>query len=213
MPGYRIPPPEAPVGPYFPAGFRLATGATAGETLHPAARFLFAGETIAVPSTPPHADYSRGADPFADLAAWAANPGPIAGPPLVWIAAPERRTGLRIAPDGRSFQAGGAAIDRARLAGRPRRNGFAHHRRRGRAVETPEPHDPRPRATGARTAGRSRTSAPRSARERPGDEGPADPVGGRPRSRRGTCISTAGEAGEDRRRLPRDRHPLDRAGL
>ncbi len=53
MPGYRLLPPDAPVGPYFPAGFRLATGATAGETLHPAARFLFAGETIAVPSTPP----------------------------------------------------------------------------------------------------------------------------------------------------------------
>jgi hypothetical protein len=110
MPGYRLPPPDAPVGPYFPAGFRLATGATAGETLHPAARFLFAGETIAVPSTPPFAEYSRGMEPFADVAAWAASPGPLTWPPLVWIGAPERLTGARIAPDGRSFRAGGATV-------------------------------------------------------------------------------------------------------
>ncbi len=108
MPPPSPTPPDAPIGPYFPAGFRLATGTTAGETLHPAARFLFAGETVAVPSTPPFADYSRGTDPFADIAAWGANPGPLTWPPLAWLAAPERRTGARISPDGASFQMDGA---------------------------------------------------------------------------------------------------------
>ena len=111
MPETRLPPPDAPVGPYFPAGFRLATGATAGETLHPAARFLFAGETIAVPSTPPFADYSRGVDPFADVAAWAAEPGAA----HLAAAGVDRRPGAtdrrdRIAPDGRSFRAGSATL-------------------------------------------------------------------------------------------------------
>ena len=98
MPPPSTTPPDAPIGPYFPAGLRLATGTTAGETLHPAARFLFAGETVAIPSTPPFAGYSRGTGPFADIAAWGANPGPLTWPPLVWLAAPERRTGVRIAP-------------------------------------------------------------------------------------------------------------------
>ena len=110
MPSSSLPPPDAPIGPYFPAGFRLATGTTAGETVHPAARFLFAGETIAIPSTPPFTEYSRGMDPFADIAAWSANPGPLAWPPLVWIAAPARRTRATIAPDGNSFRAGGPSI-------------------------------------------------------------------------------------------------------
>jgi hypothetical protein len=110
MPASRPPPPDAPLGPYFPAGFRLATGATAGETVHPAARFLFAEETIAIPSTPPFAEYSRGVDPFEDIRAWSGSPGPLAAPPLVWIAAPERRTGVLVAPDGRSFRAGSATV-------------------------------------------------------------------------------------------------------
>lgn len=110
MPESRLPPPDAPLGPYFPAGFRLATGATAGETLHPAAKFLFAGETIGIPSTPPFADYSRGVDPFEDVRAWAADPGPLAWPPLVWIAAPQRWTGVIVAPDGTSLRAGSATV-------------------------------------------------------------------------------------------------------
>src|SRR5512139_1479056 len=109
MPPPPTTPPDAPIGPYFPAGFRLATGTTAGETLHPAARFLFAGETVAIPSTPPFAGYSRGIGPFADIAAWGANPGPLTWPPLVWLAAPERRTGVRIAPDGATFRVDGAS--------------------------------------------------------------------------------------------------------
>ena len=67
--------------------FRLATGATAGEALIPAARFLFESETIAIPVAGPFADYAKATDPFADLAAWAAHPGPLTQPPLVWIAA------------------------------------------------------------------------------------------------------------------------------
>ncbi len=109
MPPPSTPLPDAPVGPYFPAGFRLATGTTAGETLHPAARFLFANETIAIPLTPPFADYSRAKDPFEDIRAWAASPGPLAWPPLVWIAAPQRRAGASPSPDGSSFRAGGAS--------------------------------------------------------------------------------------------------------
>jgi hypothetical protein len=101
------PPPDAPIGPYEPAGFRLATGATAGEIVPPPAKFLFRDETIAVPSTPPFAGYSRGVDPFEDIRAWSANPAPLAWPPLVWIAAPERRAGVAIAADGLSFEHAG----------------------------------------------------------------------------------------------------------
>ena len=110
MPESRLPPTDAPVGPYFPAGFRLATGATAGETLHPAAKFLFAGETIGIPSTPPFADCSRGVDPFDDVRAWSADPGPLTWPPLVWIAAPRRWTGAVVAAGGGSVRAGSATL-------------------------------------------------------------------------------------------------------
>ncbi|MGE0356150.1 MAG: hypothetical protein AB7P08_04475 [Burkholderiales bacterium] len=109
MPDNRLPPQDAPIGLHDPSGFRLATGATAGGALHPAARHLFAGETIAIPITAPAAGYSRATDPFADLAAWAAAPGALTGPPLVWIAAPERRRAVRIAPDGRSFEEAGVS--------------------------------------------------------------------------------------------------------
>lgn len=102
-------PPAAPIGPYQPSAFRLATGATAGETIHPAARFLFAGETVAIPLTPPFAEYSRGTPPFADIAAWVAAPGALTYPPLVWIAAPERRTGVRIGRDGSFIDCDGAS--------------------------------------------------------------------------------------------------------
>lgn len=108
MPESRLPPPDAPIGPYDPSGFRLATGATAGETVIPAARFLFGAETIAVPVAGPHAGYARGTDPFADVAAWAADPGPLTRPPLVWIAAPERKAGVAIAADGLSYGHEGA---------------------------------------------------------------------------------------------------------
>ena len=117
MPESRPPPPDAPVGPYAPAGFRLATGATAGKALVPAARLLFASETIAIPIAGPYAGYSRGMDPFADLSAWAATAGPLTQPPLVWIAAPERKAGTRIAADGTSFEESGR---RAPLALAPR---------------------------------------------------------------------------------------------
>lgn len=103
MPETLRPLPDAPVGPYDPSGFRLATGTTAGETVVPAARFLFGAETIAVPVAGPHAGYARGTDPFADVAAWAADPGPLTQPPLVWIAAPERKSGVAIAADGLSY--------------------------------------------------------------------------------------------------------------
>ena len=89
MPETRHPPPDAPIGQYDPSGFRLATGTTAGETVIPSARFLFGTETIAVPAAGPHAGCARGTDPFADVAAWAADPGPLTRPPLVWIAAPQ----------------------------------------------------------------------------------------------------------------------------
>ena len=107
MPETRLPPPDAPLGPYGAAAFRLATGATAGDGLIPAARNLFESETIAVPVAGPFAAYARATDPFEDLAAWAASPGALTLPPMVWIAAPERRTGVRIAADGRTFEESG----------------------------------------------------------------------------------------------------------
>ncbi len=113
MPDNRHPPQDAPIGPYAPSGFRLARGDTAGGALHPAARFLFADATIAIPITAPFTDYSRATLPFADIAAWSAAAHPLTMPPLVWIVAPERKTGVGIAADGRSFREGG---ERAPLA-------------------------------------------------------------------------------------------------
>lgn len=104
MPDDRPLPPDSPLGPFDPAAFRLATGATAGDTVSRAARELFARETIAIPVTPAVAGYSPGVDPFADVAAWARSPGTLTMPPLVWLAAPERRAGVRIAADGASFR-------------------------------------------------------------------------------------------------------------
>lgn len=105
--------PDAPLGPYDPAGFRLATGATAGERLVPAARQLFASETIAVPATGPYAEFARGTGAFDDVHAWSANPGPLTRPPLVWIAASERAPGARVAPDGSTiaFASGAHPLD------------------------------------------------------------------------------------------------------
>ncbi|MBL0141575.1 MAG: hypothetical protein IPP91_05795 [Betaproteobacteria bacterium] len=107
MPETRSSLPDAPLGPYDAAGFRLATGASAGAGLIPAARFLFASETIAVPVAGPFAGCEKGTDAFADIAAWAAHPTPLAHPPLVWIAAAERKAGVRIAADGRSCEHAG----------------------------------------------------------------------------------------------------------
>ena len=104
MPDDRPLPPDSPLGPFDPAAFRLATGATAGDTVSRAARELFARETIAIPVTPAVAGYSPGVDPFADVAAWARSPGTLTMPPLVWLAAPERRAGVRIAADGATFR-------------------------------------------------------------------------------------------------------------
>lgn len=78
-------PPDAPLGLHDAAGFRLATGDRAGEALEPPARFLFRDETIALPRAP--------------------QPSL---PPLVWIAAPERRTGARLSADGHAIRWGGA---------------------------------------------------------------------------------------------------------
>jgi hypothetical protein len=102
--------PAAPLGPYEASAFRLSTGAGAGESLIPAARFLFRAETIALPAQGPYAEYARATEPFADIRAWAEAPGPLTKPPLVWIAAPQRFNGARIAPDGRSLEAAGAPM-------------------------------------------------------------------------------------------------------
>jgi len=98
--------PEASVGLYDPASFRLVAAESAGETLIPSARFLFRGEQVAIPVTGPYAGLARGTEPFADLRAWAASPGPLTQPPLVWMAAPERWTGARLAADGQAVEAG-----------------------------------------------------------------------------------------------------------
>lgn len=110
MPDERRALPTAPLGPYEAAGFRLATGDSAGEGLIAAARFLFASETIAVPVVGPFAGYARATDAFRDAADWGANNGDPTLPPLVWIAAPERIAGAWIAADGRSFEAGGKTV-------------------------------------------------------------------------------------------------------
>jgi hypothetical protein len=102
--------PDAPVGLFDAAGFRIATGASAGEALIASARFLFRSEVIALPVTGPFAEYSKGVDPFADLRAWARDPGPLTRPPMVWIAAAQRRTGVRIASDGRTFEDRGTCV-------------------------------------------------------------------------------------------------------
>jgi hypothetical protein len=102
--------PHAPIGPYDPAAFRLTTGGDAGETLIPSARFLFRSELVALPIEGPFADYARATEPFADLRAWAATPGALTKPPMVWIAAPERITAARIAGDGKSVEVSGVKM-------------------------------------------------------------------------------------------------------
>jgi len=109
------PPPDAPLGPYAPADYRLATGATAAGALAAPARFLFESETIAIPASGPQATYALSTDPFADLAAWRAVPAPLTRAPLIWVAASQRRTGVRIAADGQHFEDAGRDA-RLRLA-------------------------------------------------------------------------------------------------
>ncbi len=117
--------PAAPVGLYEPGGFRLATGANAGEALIPAARFLFQDEAIAVPTGGPLASYARATEPFADIRTWAANPGSLTQPPLVWIASPERMTGVRIDPEGRRFESAGRSGPLALVAKIPLNRSWA----------------------------------------------------------------------------------------
>lgn len=108
--------PDAPLGPYAPDSFRLATGASADGGLPAAARHLFATETIAVPESGPFAECGRAVAAFRDLADWSARPGPATRPPLVWIGAPERIAGARVLPDGRAFENAGRAAPLALVA-------------------------------------------------------------------------------------------------
>lgn len=125
MPDDRPLPPDSPLGPFEPAAFRLATGATAGDTVSRTARELFARETIAIPVTPPFAGYSRGVDPFADVSAWARDPGPLTKPPLVWLAASERKAGVRLAADGATFRDAAGAASLALVAPHPLNRSWA----------------------------------------------------------------------------------------
>lgn len=109
IPVEALPLPDAPLGLHDPSGFRLVGGAQAGVALIPAARHLFGAETVAVPVAPPFATFAPAADPFEDIRAWAATPGPLTKPPLVWIAAGERRTGIRISALGERFEADGVS--------------------------------------------------------------------------------------------------------
>jgi hypothetical protein len=114
----KTPLPDAPLGLYPPSDFRLAIGEEAGPALIPQARFLFQSELLAIAREgAPVAEIGRGIDPFEDIRRWAAHPGPPTVPAMVWIAAPERKSGVNVAPDGKSFEAEGT---RAPLALVPR---------------------------------------------------------------------------------------------
>lgn len=109
--------PDAPLGLYEPGDFRLAKGEDAGEALSASARYLFAGELVALPVSGPHAGHAKATAPFADIRAWAASPGALTKPSMVWVASAERRAGARIAADGSACECDGL---RAPLALAPR---------------------------------------------------------------------------------------------
>jgi hypothetical protein len=100
--------PTAPLGLYEASVFRLTTGDRAGDSLSASAKFLFRSEVIAVPVEGPFANFALATDPFADLRTWVASPGELTRPSLVWIAATQRETGVRVAADGQSIGIGDA---------------------------------------------------------------------------------------------------------
>ena len=106
------PPPSGPLGLHAAGDFVVTTGDC--SSLAPPPRLYFAKEWIAVPRDGmPVAGYATNVDAFDDVRAWAASAEaartPGARPPLVWIAAPERVRGARIAPDAKSVTIDGAA--------------------------------------------------------------------------------------------------------
>jgi hypothetical protein len=113
----EAPSPVRPLGLYAPGDFVVTTGDY--SSLAPAPQLYFAKEWIAVPRDGvPASTYATGVDAFDDVRAWAASaaagalPSPL--PPLVWIAAPERFHGVRLAADAAS----------ATIEGRERRLAF-----------------------------------------------------------------------------------------
>ena len=99
------PSPADRLGLYARGDFVVTTGENAA--LAPAARWLFAQEWIAVPREGvATAGHGVGIDAFEDVRAWAASAEARTAqdlrPPLVWIAAPERVRGARLAADAAS---------------------------------------------------------------------------------------------------------------
>ncbi len=118
--------PGAPLGLYPPEAFRLSTGADAGERLIAPARHLFSSELVALPAIGPLADCARGMEPFADIRAWSASPGPLTYPPMVWLGAPERWTGAKVAADGQSIERSGRAAPLALAPKHPLNRSYAN---------------------------------------------------------------------------------------
>ena len=93
------------LGPYPAGDFVVTTGDA--SPIAPAPKLYFAKEWIAVPRDGvPVSGYAHGVSAADDVRAWSATLGsadvPGARPPLVWLAAPERVRGARIAPDASS---------------------------------------------------------------------------------------------------------------
>ena len=108
------PSPADPLGLHAAGDFVVTTGDH--SSLAPSARLYFGKEWIAVPRAGVRmSGHALGVDAFTDVRAWAtsaeARGGALARPPLVWIAAPERVRGARLAADASS----------ATLEGRERR--------------------------------------------------------------------------------------------
>lgn len=96
--------PGGVVGLYAAEHFRLLPPGVAAPGLLPQARWYFRDETVAIPAPDsPVAGFTPGIAPSIDLNRWqrdlgAAVPGDL--PPLVWLTAPERLAGCRLAADG-----------------------------------------------------------------------------------------------------------------
>ena len=97
------------IGPYAASDFTLTSGD--GAPLRPPAKLYFAKEWIAVPRPGvPVAGFGEGVTAFSDVGQWSARATATvmpARPALVWVAAPQLKTGVRLAEDAKSITAGG----------------------------------------------------------------------------------------------------------
>lgn len=100
------------LGLYEFCNFFITTGrlAVPRDGVIPQALWYFEDETIAIARGAPIAGFNRDASAADDVATWASRSAiamPLEYPPLVWIAAPERMPGAKLAASGARIEADG----------------------------------------------------------------------------------------------------------